>query len=250
MTSKIDTILKAITDRITGALPSDTVKSPKLNVHSTSPVLSARSYLTEDPQCSTQIHSSINAITVCPKRPSESQNNKPEEEEQEEKDDPKNINTNPSSQHDPSVSFLIKKNDDSRMEEPDVGENAKAGEMVIEYFDIFPTRSELSYHKYLMSGPISSLFLRNPIIIGGNPSNLKIPCNIGHVHVEKPYIDLNSPLNIMTQMMYNWIMRRKLDPREDPNRGVSNFTRRVKGMHICVGNFTYVLDFMIIEDIS
>ncbi|GJY10307.1 hypothetical protein Tco_0378492 [Tanacetum coccineum] len=43
MTNKIDIVLKAITDRITGALPSDTVKNPKLNVNSTSPVLSARS---------------------------------------------------------------------------------------------------------------------------------------------------------------------------------------------------------------
>ncbi|GJV80251.1 hypothetical protein Tco_1516121 [Tanacetum coccineum] len=41
MTNKIDTVLKAINDRITGALPSDTVKNPKLNVNSTSPVLSA-----------------------------------------------------------------------------------------------------------------------------------------------------------------------------------------------------------------
>ncbi|GKC00691.1 MAK10-like protein [Tanacetum coccineum] len=41
MTNKIDIVLKAITDRITGALPSDTVKNPKLNVNSTSPVLSA-----------------------------------------------------------------------------------------------------------------------------------------------------------------------------------------------------------------
>ncbi|GKG57703.1 hypothetical protein Tco_0587301, partial [Tanacetum coccineum] len=40
MTNKIDTVLKAIIDRIAGALPSDTVKNPKL---STSPVLSARS---------------------------------------------------------------------------------------------------------------------------------------------------------------------------------------------------------------
>ncbi|GJX69561.1 hypothetical protein Tco_0305288 [Tanacetum coccineum] len=54
----------------------------------------------------------------------------------------------------------------------------------------------------------------------------------------------------MTRMMYNWIMRRKLDPREDPNRGVSNFTGRVKGMHIFIGNFIYVSDFMIIEDTS
>ncbi|GJT34486.1 hypothetical protein Tco_0924905 [Tanacetum coccineum] len=49
MTNKINTVLKAITDRITGALPSDTVKNPKLNVNSTALVLSARSYLTEDP---------------------------------------------------------------------------------------------------------------------------------------------------------------------------------------------------------
>ncbi|GKC26869.1 zinc finger, CCHC-type containing protein [Tanacetum coccineum] len=56
MTNKIDTVLKAITDRIDGALPSDMVKNPKLNVNSTSSVLSARSYPMEDPQCSYQIH--------------------------------------------------------------------------------------------------------------------------------------------------------------------------------------------------
>ncbi|GJY40962.1 uncharacterized mitochondrial protein-like protein [Tanacetum coccineum] len=39
MTNKIDTFLKAINDRITGALPSDMVKNPKLDVNSTSPVL-------------------------------------------------------------------------------------------------------------------------------------------------------------------------------------------------------------------
>ncbi|GKC69810.1 hypothetical protein Tco_1115693 [Tanacetum coccineum] len=32
MTNKIDTVLKAITDRIAGALPSDTVKNPKLRL--------------------------------------------------------------------------------------------------------------------------------------------------------------------------------------------------------------------------
>ncbi|GJT51280.1 hypothetical protein Tco_0977437, partial [Tanacetum coccineum] len=68
--------------------------------------------------------------------------------------------------------------------------------------------------------------------------------------LEKAYIDLNSPLNIRTRMMYNWIMRRKLDPRENTDRGVSNFTRRIKGMHVFVGNFTYATDFMIVEDIS
>ncbi|GKA54621.1 hypothetical protein Tco_0753570 [Tanacetum coccineum] len=41
MTNKIDTFLKAINDQMTGALPSDTVKNPKLSDNSTSPVLSA-----------------------------------------------------------------------------------------------------------------------------------------------------------------------------------------------------------------
>ncbi|GJT67825.1 hypothetical protein Tco_1019305 [Tanacetum coccineum] len=63
MTNKIDTVLKAITDQIASTLPSDTVKNPKLGTH---PVSSARSYPTIDPQCSTQIHSSINTITIHP----------------------------------------------------------------------------------------------------------------------------------------------------------------------------------------
>ncbi|GJW85226.1 hypothetical protein Tco_0158371 [Tanacetum coccineum] len=290
MTNKIDTVLKAITDRITGALPSDTVKNPKLNVNSASLLLSSRSYPTVDPQCSTQIYGSINTITICPKLLGESQTGKPEEEEQDEKDSPKNINTNPSSPPDPLISFItkkirklssffellglvpqssniefvctkgddgdmmfieiIKKSDDSQKEEPEVGENAGVRELEVEYFNVFPTRSELAYHKYLMCGLIPSISLRNPIIIEGCPLNLKIPCNIGHVHIEKAYIDLNSPMNIMTIMLYNWIMRRKLDPRKNTNEGVNNFTGRIKGMHVFVGNFTYVIYFMIVEDIS
>ncbi|GJZ77713.1 hypothetical protein Tco_0642385 [Tanacetum coccineum] len=42
----------------------------------------------------------------------------------------------------------------------------------------------------------------------------------------------------------------KLDPRENSDSGVSNFTRRIKGMHVFIGNFTYVIEFMIVEDIS
>ncbi|GKE16483.1 hypothetical protein Tco_1424060 [Tanacetum coccineum] len=74
MTNKIDTVLKAVTDRIAGTLPSDTIKNSKLGTH---PVSSARSYSTMDPQCSTQVHSSINTITIHPKQPEKSQVNKP-----------------------------------------------------------------------------------------------------------------------------------------------------------------------------
>ncbi|GJW84593.1 hypothetical protein Tco_0157738 [Tanacetum coccineum] len=253
LTNKINTVLKAITDRIAGALPSEMVKNLKL---STSIVLSALSYPTIDPQCSTHIHGSINAITIYPKQQGEPHNDKPEDNKEEEKENPeKNPWLVPKSSNtelvcikgdDGDVMFIeiVKINDHSHKEEPEVEEQE------VEYFDIFPTRSELAYHKYLMCGPIPSIFLRNPIITEGCPSNLKIPCNIGHVHVEKSYIDPNSPLNIMTLMIYNWIMKRKLDPRENSDRGVSNFTRRIKDMHVFIGNFTYIINFMIVEDIS
>nr|GEU53476.1 MAK10-like protein [Tanacetum cinerariifolium] len=145
---------------------------------------------------------------------------------------------------------LIRKNDDSSEGEPEEERSTTTERVGAEYFNIFPTKSELAYHKYLRYGLIPSIFLRNPIIIEGYPSNLKIPCNIGHVHMERAYIDLNSPSHIMTRMMYNWIMRRKLDPEENTNRRVSNFKGRIKRMHIFVGNFTNVIDFMIVEDIS
>ncbi|GJT19335.1 hypothetical protein Tco_0878041 [Tanacetum coccineum] len=221
-------------------------------------------------------HGLINAITICPKQPNKTQNDKPKEEE--EKDNLENIHVNPLTLPDPSVSFItekvlklnsffkslglvpqsfdtevvctkgdddevmfieiIRKNDDSHEEGPEEEGSTTTEGVGVEHFDMFPTRSELAYQKYLMCGPIPFIFLRNPIITEGCPSFLKIPCNIGHVHFEKAYIDVNSPLNVMTQMMYNWIMRRKLDPsaREtftkisnmtyDPPEGVVRFTNK------------------------
>nr|GFA75949.1 MAK10-like protein [Tanacetum cinerariifolium] len=105
MTNKIDTMLKAITDRLAGALLSDTVKNPKLNVNSTTLVLSARSYPTKDPQCSTHIYGSINTITIHPKQQSDSHDDKPEEYEGEEKNIREDININPSTHSSPKKSL-------------------------------------------------------------------------------------------------------------------------------------------------
>ncbi|GJS09608.1 hypothetical protein Tco_0366404 [Tanacetum coccineum] len=80
MIDKIDTVLKAITKRMVGALPSDTVKNLKLNVNPTTSVLFACSYPTEDPQCSTHIHGSINTITIHLKQQSNSRDSKAKEE--------------------------------------------------------------------------------------------------------------------------------------------------------------------------
>ncbi|GJS26894.1 retrovirus-related pol polyprotein from transposon TNT 1-94 [Tanacetum coccineum] len=67
MTNKIDTFLKVINDRITGAFSSYIVKNLKLNVNSTSSVLSAHSYPIEDLQVKTL---TVNKIgTLKPKEP-------------------------------------------------------------------------------------------------------------------------------------------------------------------------------------
>ncbi|GJR57307.1 MAK10-like protein [Tanacetum coccineum] len=99
MTNKIDTVLKAITDRIASTLPSAMVKNPKL---STYPVLSACSYPTKDPQCSTQTHvpQSSNTELICTK------------------------------EEDGDVMFIeiVPKDDNSHNEEPE------AGEQEVEYF--------------------------------------------------------------------------------------------------------------------
>nr|GEV53730.1 hypothetical protein [Tanacetum cinerariifolium] len=68
MTKKIDTFLKAINDRMTGALPSDTVKNPKLDFNSMSLVLSARSYPMGDPQFSSHSLNLINVVETCSKQ--------------------------------------------------------------------------------------------------------------------------------------------------------------------------------------
>ncbi|GJU37477.1 hypothetical protein Tco_1185831 [Tanacetum coccineum] len=221
MTNKIDTVLKAITDRIAGTLSSDTVKNPKLRTH---PFSFARSYPTMDPQCSTQIHSSINTITIYPKQQSDSRDDKTEENEEEKRNSLEN-HSDSSTPPDLSISFITEKvlkfnslfeslrlvppSPNAKLvctkeEDEDVmfieiilrDENSHKEEpeprvQEVEYFNIFPTRSELAYHKYLMCGLIPSIFLRNPIIIEGSSLNLKIPCNISHVHLPEPERILN-----------------------------------------------------------
>ncbi|GJV66291.1 hypothetical protein Tco_1477119 [Tanacetum coccineum] len=102
MTNKIDTVLKAIADRIAGAFPSDTVR--ELN-----------SFL----ESSGLVPQSSDVEIVCTK------------------------------EDDGDVMFIeiIRKNDDSREEGPeDEGSMAIEG-LEVEYFDTFPTRSELAYHR-------------------------------------------------------------------------------------------------------
>ncbi|GKB31369.1 hypothetical protein Tco_0870770 [Tanacetum coccineum] len=114
MTNKIDTVLKAITDRIAGALPSDTVKNPKL---SASPVLSARSYPNMDPQCSNHVQGfDQNAFTIHSEKKQSESYDKEARDEEEEKDSPENIHVNPPHrpircihhQKSPQIQFILR----------------------------------------------------------------------------------------------------------------------------------------------
>nr|GEX28929.1 MAK10-like protein [Tanacetum cinerariifolium] len=180
-----------------GTLPRDTVKNPKLSTYS---VLSARSYPTENPQCSTQTHDSIKSITIYTKQQSTSYDDG-EKENKEEEDNLKNIHVNPPTPPNPSTTFITEK---------------------VLKFNLF----------------FESLELVSP------SSNTELICTKEEdgdmMFIEIVPKDDNS---------------RKEEPkqeskRENANEGFCNFKGRINRMHVFEGNFTYVVDVMIIEDIS
>ncbi|GJZ06606.1 hypothetical protein Tco_0540399 [Tanacetum coccineum] len=183
MTNKINNVLKAITDQITGTLPSDTVKNPKLG-----PIQSRLLVLTKKWTHNAQTQNLIAQYNSCPyihpKQPEESQDNEPNEEHEE--GNLRNTNSNPQPQSNPFASiateqvrklnsmleslglvpqssntkFVCSKEDDGEVmfikiirdddephnEGPNKEEGATMEEPVVEYFDTFPTRDELTYH--------------------------------------------------------------------------------------------------------
>ncbi|GKA21858.1 hypothetical protein Tco_0707820 [Tanacetum coccineum] len=118
--------------------------------------------------------------------------------------------------------------------------------------DTFPTDEELAYHKRLLEGPhlpFSTLDLK---IRRGHPWSLKIPYVIGTVYMGHAYIDLQSPINIMSRTNYNKIRTKPLQARRNPYQPhkICNFIGRARSLHVFVGCFNYVVDFMILEDIG
>ncbi|GJR99581.1 hypothetical protein Tco_0316090 [Tanacetum coccineum] len=117
-----------------------------------------------------------------------------------------------------------------------------------EYFNSFPTMEELTHHEWLLKNP------RPPWvkvrIRAGSLNNIKISCMIGHFFKRHAYIDLESPINVMSRRQYNRIMTYRLGSRlkpSNPNK-ISNFVRRVRSLKIFIGSFAYKCDFMILED--
>ncbi|GKA83582.1 hypothetical protein Tco_0805177 [Tanacetum coccineum] len=177
MTNKIDTVLKAITDRMAGALHSNTVKNPKLNVNSISPVLSACSCPTEDPQCLSQIYSSINTITICPKQPNKTHVDEPEEERRNEEGITESINTI-ELEEGPKNRPQLEPKDPAATKR--IGSSENDEEKKVEWIDIeepldlIDTSEESIYESLIKEMPRCSLNY-NLGIRKGDPRNLKLP---------------------------------------------------------------------------
>ncbi|GKD39818.1 hypothetical protein Tco_1260025 [Tanacetum coccineum] len=243
MTNKIDMVLKVITDRIAGALPSDTVKNPKLNVNSTSPVLFARSYPTEDPQCSTQIYGSINTIAIHQSNP---YNDKPEEDELKGESNPKNSNVVECKEEQRGTPQLkLKGPTDIEKIGPIRNDKEREIELldVEEHLDLVDTSEESVYESLIKEMPKCSLNY-DFRIKKGNLRNLKIPCMIGHKFMANAYIDVDLPMNIMSLAYYNSIRKNGYEYRG------RNFIGLGRDMHVFVGNISYVMDFTILENIE
>ncbi|GJS53009.1 protein kinase-like domain, concanavalin A-like lectin/glucanase domain protein [Tanacetum coccineum] len=134
------------------------------------------------------------------------------------------------------------------VEEETEEETEKEEEGNQEHFDTFPTMNELRYHEWLFKNhqpPWVKAKLRTGVI-----NNVKLSCMIGQFNKEQAYLDLESPINIMSRLHYNRIMSNRLEPRKKPSnpKNNDNFVGRVKGLKVFIGNFTYECDFLVLED--
>ncbi|GKD56003.1 hypothetical protein Tco_1289390, partial [Tanacetum coccineum] len=105
--------------------------------------------------------------------------------------------------------------------------------------DRFPTNKELAYHKELLGEPQPPLSTLDPKIKRGDPWSLKIPCVIGTVYIGHAYIDLQSPVNIMSRAYYNKIREKSFQACRNPYQPYKfcNFVGRAKNVHIFIGCF-------------
>ncbi|GKB83965.1 protein kinase-like domain, concanavalin A-like lectin/glucanase domain protein [Tanacetum coccineum] len=117
-----------------------------------------------------------------------------------------------------------------------------------EYFNSFLTMEELTHHEWLLKNPRPPWVKAR--IRAGSLNNIKISCMIGHFFKRHAYIDLESPINVMSRRQYNRIMTYGLGSRQKPSNPnkISNFVGRVRSLKIFIGSFAYECDFMILED--
>ncbi|GJV68969.1 hypothetical protein Tco_1484478 [Tanacetum coccineum] len=117
---------------------------------------------------------------------------------------------------------------------------------------MFPTEEELAYHKEFLDEPLLPFSALEPKIMRGGPWSLKIPYVIGTIYTGHTYIDLQSPVNIMSRVYNKKIRTKPFKARRNPCQPykMCNFIGRAKNVHVLVGCFIYVMNFMILEDLG
>ncbi|GJT68478.1 homeodomain-like protein [Tanacetum coccineum] len=76
-----------------------------------------------------------------------------------------------------------------------------------------------------------------------SPDNLQLSCKIGFVNFN-PYFEPQTPFNIMYRKAYNTIMNHELVYSE------INMVGLAKNLHVFIGNHQFLVDFIILENIS
>ncbi|GJR15263.1 protein kinase-like domain, concanavalin A-like lectin/glucanase domain protein [Tanacetum coccineum] len=117
-----------------------------------------------------------------------------------------------------------------------------------ENFNSLPTMEELTRHEWLLKNPRPPWVKAR--IRAESLNNIKISCMIEHFFKKNSYIDLESPINIMSRHQYNQIMTYRHESMQKPSNlnKISNFVGRVRSLKFFIGSFTYECDFMILED--
>ncbi|GJS22469.1 MAK10-like protein [Tanacetum coccineum] len=88
--------------------------------------------------------------------------------------------------------------------EEEIEEEEEDEEEDVIYSNTFPSLEELRYHEWLLKYPKRSWV--NAKIKTESLNNVKFSCMIGHFVKKQAYIDLESPVNVMSRLHYNWIM--------------------------------------------
>ncbi|GKD06471.1 MAK10-like protein [Tanacetum coccineum] len=120
----------------------------------------------------------------------------------------------------------------------------------MEVNEVIEEVEKLSYHEWLLEHPRPPWVRAK--VRAESPNNIKISCMIDHIFKRHAYIDLESPINIMSRRQYNQIMTYGLRSREEPSKPnkISNFVGRVKCIKVFIGSLAYECDFMVLEDTS
>ena len=73
--------------------------------------------------------------------------------------------------------------------------------------------------------------------------NMQFPCKIGY-HSLHAYLNSSLPMNIISRANYNKIMVDELEYQGD------NIVARIEPLHVFVGSFVYLVDFMVMENLG